>query len=200
MNVVIVGTGYVGLTTGVALAHIGHKVTGVDKDPAKLELLRRRQSPIHEPGLDSMLKSLGDNISFTDDSVEAVADAHIIMIAVGTPAKQNGEADTAYVEQAAREIAQGLQPGRFYTLVIKSTVPIGTYRRVAHVVEHVLRERFTQAQVLLASNPEFLREGMALHDTLYLDRIVAGVEDAATVDVLWQLYRPILEQTSAQVT
>lgn len=195
MNVAIIGTGYVGLTTGVALAYLGHTVTCVDKDRSKLETLRQQKSPIHEPHLEELMRFAGPAISFTSNINEAAVEADVIMIAVGTPPKQNGEADTCYVEQAAREIAAGLQPGRCYTLVIKSTVPIGTYRRVAHVVGQVLSERNAKTDVIVASNPEFLREGMALHDTLYPNRIVVGAEDPRAEEVLRRLYRPILEQT-----
>lgn len=195
MKVTVIGTGYVGLTTGVALAYLGHQVIGVDKDPSKLELLSQRKSPIHEPGLEELMDAAQANLFFTGDTVEAVADADLIMIAVGTPPRANGEANTAFVEQAAREIASGLQPGRQYGLLVKSTVPIGTNRRVAYVVGRVLDKRNVDAQVFLASNPEFLREGMALRDTFYPDRIVVGADDQQAVEMVRRLYRPILEQT-----
>lgn len=197
MQIAIIGCGYVGLTTGAALAYLGHQVIGVDKDPGKLELLLQRKSPIHEQGLAELIEATTTRLAFTADTVKAVADAELIMIAVGTPPKANGEADTGYVEEAAREVAQGLREGRTYTLVIKSTVPIGSNRRVAHVVTRVLAERGVQAGVNLAANPEFLREGMALHDTFYPTRIVVGAEATAAVEALRRLYRPILEQTFA---
>lgn len=195
MKVAIIGCGYVGLTTGVALAYLGHQVTGIDKDPDKLELLLQKKSPIHEQGLEELLTETGSRLTFTDNTVRAVAEAELIMIAVGTPQKANGEANTYYVEEAAREVAMGLQEGRTYTLVIKSTVPIGSNRRVAHVVRRVLAERGVQARVNLAANPEFLREGMALRDTFYPDRIVVGAESPEAIEALRRLYRPLLEQT-----
>jgi len=196
-RVAIVGTGYVGLTTAVALAYIGHPVVGMDKDPAKLELLLAGRIPFHEPGLEELMELSRRNLSFTPATEEAVAEAELIMIAVGTPSKSTGQADSSQVEEAAREVAQGLQPGRSYTLVVKSTVPIGTNRRVANVVQRVLAERGVAGHVTvrIASNPEFLREGSALHDMLYPDRIVVGADEPESVDVIRRLYRPILEQT-----
>lgn len=195
MNVTVIGTGYVGLTTGVALAYLGHNVTGVDKDARKIDLLRKGKSPIYEPGLEELMSQARPRLSFTMDTAAAVSDAELIMIAVGTPQKENGEANTRYVEDAAREVAMGLQPGRSYTLVIKSTVPIGTNRRVALVVEKALKEKGVSVRVAVGSNPEFLREGMALRDMFYPDRIVVGAEDALAVEALRRLYRPVLEQT-----
>ncbi|MBE3581284.1 MAG: UDP-glucose/GDP-mannose dehydrogenase family protein [Thermoanaerobacteraceae bacterium] len=195
MKVAIIGCGYVGLTTGAALAYLGHEVMGVDKDKKKLELLQQRKSPIHEQGLEELLTETNSRLTFTGDTAGAVAEAEIIMIAVGTPQKENGEANTYYVEEAAREVAASLQDGRAYTVVIKSTVPIGSNRRVAHVVERALAERGCKARVSFASNPEFLREGMALRDTFYPDRIVVGAEAQEAVEALRRLYRPLLEQT-----
>lgn len=195
MKIVIVGTGYVGLTTAVMLAYIGHNVVGVDIDEKKIELLKEGKSPIHEPGVEELLASLKSNITFTTDLKSNVGDADIIIIAVGTPAKVNGEADTHYVEEAARIVAEGLINGHTYTVVVKSTVPIGTNRRVAHVIKKTLEERNVKSTVYVASNPEFLREGMALYDSFYPDRIVIGSEDPEAIEMLRRMYRPILEQT-----
>src|SRR5690606_10834953 len=153
------------------------------------------KSPIHEQGLEELLSQVRERIRFTANTPEAVRDADVIMIAVGTTPKSNGEADTSYVEEAVREVAQGLEDGRQYTLVVKSTVPIGTNRRVAHVVTRVLAQRGVTADIHFASNPEFLREGFALYDTFYPDRIVVGTESEAAVEVMEELYRPILEQS-----
>lgn len=196
LRLTVIGTGYVGLNTGVAAAYLGHDVVCVDKDLRKLELLISGKSPIHEQGLDELFAQVRDRMRFTADTTAAVRDADVIMIAVGTPPKQNGAADTRFVEEAAREVAEGLEPGRIYTLVVKSTVPIGTNRRVAHVVSRVLASRGgVNAEVYLASNPEFLREGYALYDTFYPDRIVVGTESDVALRSLKELYRPILEQT-----
>lgn len=195
LKVAVIGTGYVGLTTGVALAYVGHHVVGVDKDLEKIRLLQQRRPTIHENGFQELLRQTQARLRFTDQIASAVADAEVIMIAVGTPPRTDGNADTTMVEEAAREVAEAMQDGRAYTVVVKSTVPIGTNRRVANVIHRVLRDRGNAAKVLIASNPEFLREGQALHDFLYPDRIVVGAEDAEAVDMLRRLYRPILEQT-----
>lgn len=197
MRLTVIGTGYVGLNTGVAAAYLGHDVVCVDKDASKLALLHEGKSPIHEQGLDELLALVRDRIVFTADTAAAVRDADVIMIAVGTPSKENGEADTRYVEDAAREVAMGLVSSRTYTLVVKSTVPIGSNRRVAHVVGRTLAERGVSTDIHFASNPEFLREGFALYDTFYPDRIVVGTEHPAALEALENLYRPILEQSFA---
>ena len=197
LRVAVIGTGYVGLTSGISLALLGHHVAAVDKDTSKIEMLKRGLSPIHEEGLEELLKQARDRIRFTDDTVGSVAEADVILIAVGTPSRENGQADTRYVEAAAAEIAEGLQPERKYTIIVKSTVPVGSNRRVQHVIHEVLLAKgiAEHVSVNVASNPEFLREGTALHDTLYPDRIVVGAETAEAVDMLRQLYQPLLEQT-----
>ena len=195
MKITIIGTGYVGLTTAVVLAYLNHNVSAVDKDDRKLSLLRESKSPIHEPGIQSLLDDVGRTIHFTPTVDEVVPEAELIMIAVGTPPKINGEADTRHVEEAAREVAEVCLPNRHYTLIIKSTVPIGTNRRVAEVVEDVFSERKIQGKVSVASNPEFLQEGLALQGAFYPDRIVVGSNSADALDALRRLYQPILEQT-----
>ncbi len=195
MKVAVIGVGYVGLTTGVALACIGHEVTCVDTDEAKLALLKSGKSPIHEHAIDQAMKLASKRIRYTNDTRAAVAEAAMILIAVGTPPREDGQANTSYVEAAASEAAQGMQSGRSYTVVVKSTVPIGTNRKVAAVISGSLRERGVEAKVSFASNPEFLREGTALYDTFYPDRIVVGSDDEEGLSSVYQMYRPILEQT-----
>ncbi len=195
MKITIIGTGYVGLTTAVVLAYLNHNVAAVDKDNSKLSLLQEGKSPIHEPGIQCLLDEVCHTIRFTPSIAEVVPDAELIMIAVGTPPKQNGEADTRHVEQATREVAEVCHPNRHYTLVIKSTVPIGTNRRVAEVIENVFAERNIQGNVSIASNPEFLQEGLALQGAFYPDRIVVGANSDDALDALRRLYQPILEQT-----
>jgi UDPglucose 6-dehydrogenase len=195
LKITIIGTGYVGLTTCLAMAYLKHKVVGVDKDPDKLSLLRQGISPIHETGVQALLDQTTESICFTDDLTAAVADSEVIMIAVGTPPKQNGEADTRYVEEAAREVACGLEPNRKYVIVIKSTVPIGTNRRVAHLVNSMLQERDVRTDVYFASNPEFLQEGLALRGTFYPDRVVVGTDRPEAVDAMRRLHKPILQRS-----
>lgn len=194
MKITVIGTGYVGLTTGLTFSAIGHEVVGVDKDPAKLDMLRSGQSPIHEEGMNRLLQSLQSQVAFTDDLVGSVADADVIIIAVGTPPKATGEADTQFVEAAAVEIASGLVDGGEYTLVVKSTVPIGTNKRLSHLIRRELEERGVNITVHITSNPEFLREGKALPDSFYPDRIVIGTLDPRAEDTLYHLYKPLLEQ------
>ncbi len=195
MRIAIIGTGYVGLTTAVALAYIGHQVTAVDQDRRKLDLLAHGTPPIFEYGLEPLLAQLPGRIAYSDRTTEAVADAEVIFIAVGTPPKPNGEADTRAVETVVREIAEGVRSDRPYVIVIKSTVPIGTNRRAAHLMQRALDALGKAADIHFVSNPEFLRESMALKDTLYPDRIALGTESPTAVDALHKLYRPILEQT-----
>lgn len=195
MKIAIIGTGYVGLTTAVVLAYLNHDVAAVDKDETKLNLLHEGKSPIHEPGIQRLLEEVQHTIRFTPSVAEVVPEAELILIAVGTPPKKNGEADTQHVEQAAREVARVCLPDRHYTLVVKSTVPIGTNQRVAEVVESVFSERGIQGNISVASNPEFLQEGLALQGAFYPDRIVVGANSDAAIDTLRRLYKPILEQT-----
>jgi UDPglucose 6-dehydrogenase len=197
LNVAIIGTGYVGLTTGVALAFLGHSVIATDTDESKIRALKGGESPIHEPGLEELLRLSRNRIAFTLDTKAAVEHADVIVIAVGTPSKDNGQADTQFVETAAREVASGLAPERSYTTIVKSTVPIGTNRRVHHVMQEVLAQRGCAegSEVDVVSNPEFLREGTAFHDMLYPDRIIVGAETQRGTDRLRRLYQPILEQT-----
>ena len=195
MKTAIIGTGYVGLTTAVVLAYLNHDVAAVDKDESKLNLLHEGKSPIHEPGIQNLLEEVQHTIRFTPNVADVVPDAELILIAVGTPPKKNGEADTRHVEQAAREIAQVCLPGKHYTLVVKSTVPIGTNQRVTEVVETVFSKRGIRGNISVASNPEFLQEGLALQGAFYPDRIVVGANSEEAIDTLRRLYKPILEQT-----
>jgi len=181
MNIAIVGSGYVGLVTGVCLAEIGHKIMCVDIDQEKIKKLRQGKVPIYEPGLESLLKKNLKNkrLSFTTSIKEATKKSTAIFIAVGTPSKKNGDADLTYVENVARQIAVNMDD---YKLVIeKSTVPAETGKRVARTIKMNLPKRFRKHNKItlnfdVASNPEFLREGSAVHDFMNPDRVVVGVE------------------------
>ncbi|MEX2536009.1 MAG: UDP-glucose/GDP-mannose dehydrogenase family protein [Trueperaceae bacterium] len=192
MNVTIIGTGYVGLTTGVALGYLGHDVTCVDKNPSIVERLSRGESTIHEPGIEELLR--GSHACFTGE-IPTLDGAGIVVIAVGTPTKSNGDADLQYVDAAAREVAERITAGAQLVVVNKSTVPIGSARHVDGIIRRTLEARGVQASVWVASNPEFLAEGKAVHDTLYPDRIVIGAEHPTAVGMLRELYAPLLEQT-----
>ena len=188
MRIAIIGSGYVGLVSGACFADFGHAVTSVDNDPAKIAMLLRGEMPIFEPGLGDLVASnvRAGRLSFTTDLAAAVASAEVVLIAVGTPSRRgDGHADLSYVYGAAREIAGAL--AGFTVVVTKSTVPVGT----GDEVERIIREARPEADVSVASNPEFLREGAAIVDFKRPDRIVLGVEDDRARAVMQELYRPL---------
>lgn len=194
MKIVVIGTGYVGLTTGVALAYLGHHVTCIDRNDLTIKQLIAGTVPVHEPGLNQLFVQVKSFMDFkTKLTVEATTD--VILICVGTPPQENGDADLSYVEAAAYDIGSTLAEGQEVVVVNKSTVPVGSARRVQMIIRSLLAERGVQARVSVASNPEFLREGAALYDTFYPDRIVVGAEDPWSINRLREMYAPILEQT-----
>ena len=188
MKVAMVGTGYVGLVSGVCFSDFGHDVVCVDKDPRKITSLNDGRVPIFEPGLDDLMaKNVNaERLSFTEDLGAAVADADAVFIAVGTPTRRgDGHADLKFVDAAAEEIARALKG---YTVVVtKSTVPVGTNRRVYDIIKRTNPE----ADFDVASNPEFLREGAAIDDFMRPDRVVVGCETERARDVMAALYRPL---------
>ncbi|WP_217417044.1 UDP-glucose dehydrogenase family protein [Methanothrix thermoacetophila] len=194
MRIAIIGAGYVGLTTGAALAYLGHHVTCVENDGRKLASLKGGRCPIREPGVEEIMRDAGERLLFTSDISEAVG-ADAIMIAVGTPSREDGSADLRYVEGAAREVAEAMRSGRRYTVVMKSTVPVGTNRRVRDMIREILSERDSTAEFQVVSNPEFLSEGQALRDFLYPDRIVVGADGPEGLEVMRRMYLPVLEQS-----
>ncbi|MGR3762468.1 UDP-glucose dehydrogenase family protein (plasmid) [Roseobacteraceae bacterium NS-SX3] len=188
MRIAMIGTGYVGLVSGVCLSDFGHDVTCVDKDAAKIARLQAGEVPIYEPGLDALMARnvTAGRLSFTDDLKAAVDGADAVFIAVGTPTRRgNGHADLTYVMAAAGEIAQALTA---YTVVVtKSTVPVGTNRQVQEAIARANPE----ARFDVASNPEFLREGAAIDDFMRPDRVVVGVESERAAEVMAEIYRPL---------
>lgn len=194
MNVTIIGTGYVGLTTGVALAYVGHNVTCVDKNPRIVETLKSGKATIHEPGLEELLQRAKSHLRFQTEIPELKGEG-VLFIAVGTPTKANGDADLQYVDAAAKEVADRIEGGARLVVVNKSTVPIGSAKHVRGIIQRALASRGVDAEVWVASNPEFLAEGKAMHDTLYPDRVVIGADDPAPIGILRDLYGPFLEQT-----
>ena len=188
MNIAMIGTGYVGLVSGACFAEFGSTVTCVDRNAEKIEQLRRGEIPMYEPGLEDLVERgmRSGRLSFTTDLPGAVADADAVFLAVGTPSRRgDGHADLRYVEAAAMDVARAL---RGYTVIVtKSTVPVGTGRRVAALV----RETNPDAVFDVASNPEFLREGSAIGDFMRPDRVVIGCETDRARDVLRELYRPL---------
>jgi len=196
MKIAVIGTGYVGLVSGVCFSEFGFDVTCVDSDPEKIRQLQGGAVPIFEPGLEDMLARNTLRLTFTTDMEAALSDAEAVFIAVGTPSRRgDGEADLTYVEAAARQVARAMRPGT--VVVIKSTVVVGTTRRVGEIIaEEVPGKDFS-----IAANPEFLREGSAIEDFMRPDRVVVGVDDERGEQVLRQLYRPLnLRETPIVVT
>ncbi len=197
MKVLVIGTGYVGLNTGVVLAYLGHHVTCLDLDKEKIGFLKEGKPPIYEPNLDTLLTLAYDHLHFTTDYDDAdITNTDVVFIAVGTPSLPNGGANLEYVSQAARSVGARLD-GHFTVIVNKSTVPIGSGNWVTTLIRDAYQEAHghrPDGHYAIASNPEFLRQGSALYDTFYPDRIVLGAEDSRAIDVLTNLYRPLLNQ------
>ncbi|MCK1299203.1 UDP-glucose/GDP-mannose dehydrogenase family protein [Bradyrhizobium sp. 24] len=188
MRIAMIGTGYVGLVSGACFADFGHDVICVDKDEKKIAALHRGEIPIYEPGLEELVATnvKAKRLEFTTDLSKPVADADAVFIAVGTPSRRgDGHADLSYVYAAAKEIAQSLSG--FTVVVTKSTVPVGT----GDEVERIIHETNPKADVVVASNPEFLREGAAIRDFKFPDRIVVGTADERGRKVMSDIYRPL---------
>jgi UDPglucose 6-dehydrogenase len=188
MKIAVIGTGYVGLVSGVCFSDFGHEVVCVDKDPSKIEMLERGEVPIYEPGLDELMAKNVEagRLSFTLDLAQAMDGAEAIFIAVGTPARRgDGHADLTYVMAAAEEIA--IMAKKYVVIVTKSTVPVGTNRKVKQVVTKANPD----LDFDVASNPEFLREGAAIDDFMRPDRVVVGVQSERAGEVMSEIYRPL---------
>ncbi|QBY01808.1 UDP-glucose/GDP-mannose dehydrogenase family protein [Rhodophyticola sp. CCM32] len=188
MRIAMIGTGYVGLVSGVCFSDFGHDVICVDKAPQKIEMLTAGEVPIYEPGLDALMARNVEagRLSFTTDLAAAVAGADAVFIAVGTPTRRgDGHADLTYVMAAAEEVAQALTG--YAVIVTKSTVPVGTNRQV----KEVMAQANPAADFDVASNPEFLREGAAIDDFMRPDRVVVGVQTERAGDVMAEIYRPL---------
>ncbi|WP_267382899.1 UDP-glucose dehydrogenase family protein [Cyanobacterium sp. uoEpiScrs1] len=203
MRVCVIGTGYVGLVTGVCLAHIGHNVICVDNNEEKVKLMKSGQSPIYEPGLSQLMHESADvgRLKFTADLATGVAHGEVIFIAVGTPALPSGESDTRYVEAVARSIGNNLYQG-YKVIVNKSTVPIGSGDWVRMIVMDGLNEYPNNSEVEfdVVSNPEFLREGSAVYDTFNPERIVLGSNSNKAIAMMQELYSPLVERKFANDT
>ncbi|NDI34865.1 UDP-glucose dehydrogenase family protein [Chengkuizengella sediminis] len=188
MRISIVGTGYVGLVTGVCLANIGHNVLCIDVNEHKIKQLNRGVSPIFEPGLEELLqKNMHENrLSFTSDKKLGYGFGEVIFIAVGTPQNNDGSADLTYIKQVAEDIAKNIKK---HTIVVtKSTVPVGTNNLIKKIIKNKVNHNI---RFDIASNPEFLREGSAIEDTFNGDRIIIGTENKLTADVLERIFNPI---------
>jgi len=201
MRVTVIGTGYVGLVTGTCLAYLGHRVTCVDSDAAKIGALVAGQVPIFEPDLEELLvlAHQAGGIDFTSDLTTPVRESDVIFIAVGTPALPNGSSDLRFLNAAGRDIGRAMDGSRMRVVANKSTVPVGG----GNLVESLIRDGIAEvsgasdAQIDFAvvSNPEFLQEGSAVRNSLYPDRIVVGAEEPGATDRMRSLYRPIVDQS-----
>ena len=192
MNIAIVGTGYVGLVSGTCFAEMGVHVTCVDVNEEKINALISGQIPIYEPGLDEMvLRNYREGrLNFTTDLTSVLDDVDIVFSAVGTPPDEDGSADLQYVLAVARQFGQNIK--KYTVLVTKSTVPVGTAKKVKAVIEEELQQRGVEISFDVASNPEFLKEGAAIKDFMSPDRVVVGVESERAKEMMTRLYRPFL--------
>lgn len=190
MNIAIVGTGYVGLVSGACFAEMGIDVTCVDINPEKIKCLLNGEIPIYEPGLDDLVKRNVEagRLHFTTDLTTCLDNIEVVFSAVGTPPDEDGSADLQYVLEVARTFGQHIK--KYTILVTKSTVPVGTAKKVKAVIEEELTERGEQIDFEVASNPEFLKEGAAIKDFMSPDRVVVGVESDRAKKVMERLYRP----------
>jgi UDPglucose 6-dehydrogenase len=188
MKVAVLGTGYVGLSTGVCLAEIGHEVVCIDVDERKIDLLKEGKSPIYEPRLEKLLikNSTEGRLAFTTFHQQGLREADIIIIAVGTPQSDDGRADLSYLEQAAKDLAEHIV--RDCVVVVKSTVPVGTNE---YVKQLLLGQLKSNVEIKMVSNPEFLRQGSAIEDTLKADRIIIGSDDVSASEKIQEMYRPL---------
>jgi len=209
MRATVFGTGYVGLVTGTCLAEVGHQVTCVDIDQAKIEGLERGVVPIFEPGLEPMVQAnhAAGRLAFSTDAAAAIAGAEVLFIAVGTPPDEDGSADLQYVLAVARTIGRHLSEPA--VVVNKSTVPVGTADKVRAAIAAELAARGVQLDFDVVSNPEFLKEGAAVNDCMRPDRIVLGARSAGAVETMKRLYAPfnrnherfvVMDERSAELT
>jgi UDPglucose 6-dehydrogenase len=198
MRVCVVGTGYVGLVTGACLAHIGHDVVCIDNDEAKVKMMQSGKPPIYEPGLAEMMLSsmAASRLRFSTDLAAGVTHGDVLFIAVGTPPLPDGKSDTRYVEAVAREIGASFKSG-YKVVVNKSTVPIGSAGWVQMLIEQSIAKE-VDVEFDVVSNPEFLREGSAIYDTFNPDRIVLGGDSQRALELMQELYQPIVDRKFAE--
>lgn len=192
MNIAIVGTGYVGLVSGTCFAEMGAHVTCVDVDTQKIEKLKNGIMPIYEPGLEELVKRNAEvgRLKFTTDLTEVLDDVEVVFSAVGTPPDEDGSADLKYVLAVARQFGQHIN--KYTILVTKSTVPVGTAKKVKAAIQEELDKRGVNVPFDVASNPEFLKEGAAIKDFMSPDRVVVGTESEKATKVMTRLYKPFL--------
>ena len=189
MKIAIIGTGYVGLVTGVCLADFGNDIICIDNNKEKIDILNKGQLPIYEPGLKEIIERNRDykRIEFTTDIKYAVSHSEVIFITVGTPEKEDGDADLKYVFEVAKDIACYMND--YKVVVDKSTIPIGTGKKVKEIIQNILKDRKVNYKFDVVSNPEFLREGKALYDFMHPDRIVIGSGSKKAIEIMKEVYR-----------
>ena len=192
MHILIVGTGYVGLVSGACFAEMGINVTCIDIDEGKISNLRNGKIPIYEPGLEEMVlrNQKEGRLNFSTDITSCLDNAEVVFSAVGTPPDEDGSADLHYVLDVARSVGQNMN--KYLVLVTKSTVPVGTAKKVKAVIQEELLKRGVDIPFDVASNPEFLKEGAAIKDFMSPDRVVVGVESERAKEIMTKLYRPFL--------
>lgn len=192
MNIAIVGTGYVGLVSGTCFSELGANVTCVDVNEQKIQALKQGEIPIYEPNLDSMvLRNMkAGRLHFTTDLASVLDEVEVVFSAVGTPSDEDGSADLRYVLEVAKTVGQHMS--KYLIVVTKSTVPVGTAKKVKAVIQAELDKRGVQIDFDVASNPEFLKEGNAIEDFMRPDRVVVGVESEKAKELMTRLYKPML--------
>jgi len=186
MKICVIGTGYVGLVTGVCMAALGNNVTCVDIDRKKISNLKKGILPIYEPGLDDLLKKNKKRVKFTNSIKEGIADVQIIFIAVGTPPTESGEADLTFVKSVAKEIGKNMKSSKI--IVDKSTVPAGTGDIVESIIEEYSKGKY---KFDVASCPEFLKEGSAINDFMNPDRVVIGAKRREAAEKVAEIFKPL---------
>jgi UDPglucose 6-dehydrogenase len=193
MKISIIGTGYVGLVNGACLADMGNDVTCIDINEEKIEMLRSGIIPIYEPQLEEIItRNIASNRIHFSTTYESIADSMVTFIAVGTPPQEDGSADLKYVLSAAEAFGQHICGNMTHIIVTKSTVPVGTSKKVMQSVSQALSDRGEKIPFAVVSNPEFLKEGSAINDCLYPDRIVVGFNDSCAKPIMEELYRPFM--------
>ncbi|WP_368242201.1 nucleotide sugar dehydrogenase, partial [Butyricimonas virosa] len=192
MKIVIVGTGYVGLVSGTCFSEMGVDVTCVDVDRKKIDKLRQGIIPIYEPGLEELVSKNvnAGRLHFTTDLREILDEVEVVFSAVGTPPDEDGSADLKYVLEVARSVGQNMK--KYLVIVTKSTVPVGTALKVKNAIQEELDRRGVNIEFDVASNPEFLKEGAAVHDFMSPDRVVVGVANERAKEIMSRLYKPFM--------
>lgn len=194
MQVAIIGSGYVGLVAGACFAQMGNEVICLDVDSTKIESLKQGKIPIYEPGLEEMVRENAklNTLRFSTDKKEAISNAEVIFIAVGTPMGEDGSADLSFVKAVAQDIGEYI--AREYVVIVdKSTVPVGTAREVRKIIVNVLAKRQDSRITFdVVSNPEFLKEGVAIKDFMSPDRVIIGTDSKRALEIMKALYAPFL--------